>query len=47
MNLTQTVLPGATETDTNKPLERAYQLLKIIVSNLNTQLQTKKEEQAK
>ena len=44
-NLTQTILPGATETDTDKPLERAYQLFESIVSNLQTQLQTKKDEQ--
>ena len=43
-NLTQTILPGAKQTDTKKPLERAYQLLKSVVSNLQTQLQAKKDE---
>ena len=45
MNLTQTVLPGITEINTDKPLERAYQLLESVVSNLQTQLQAKKDEQ--
>ena len=44
-NLTHTVLPKANELDTNKPIERAYQLLESVVSNLQAQLQTKKEEQ--
>ena len=35
-NLTQTVLPRITETNTDKPLERAYQLLDNVVSNLQT-----------
>ena len=35
-NLTQTILPGITETDTEKPLERSYQLLESVVSNLHT-----------
>ena len=33
-NLTQTFLPGENETDTDKPLERAYQLLESVMSNL-------------
>ena len=45
-NLTQTVLPRAVGTNTNKPLERAYQLFESVMSNIQTQLQTKKEEQA-
>ena len=44
-NLTQTILPGAKETVTEKPLERAYQLLESVVSNLQTQLQANKDEQ--
>ena len=32
-------------TNTNKPLERAYQLFESVMSNLQTQLQTKMEEQ--
>ena len=45
-NLTQTVLRGAAESDTDKPLERAYQLFESVVSNLQTQLQTKREDKA-
>ena len=36
--LTQTVIPRMDETDTDKPLERAYQLLESVMSNLQTQL---------
>ena len=43
-NLTQTILPGITETDTDKPLERAYQLLESVMSNLQEQLQARKDE---
>ena len=43
--LTQTVIPGPVETDTNKPLEKAYQLFESVMSNLQEQLQTKREEQ--
>ena len=42
--LTKTVIPGPAETDTDKPLEKAYQLFESVVSNLQAQLQTKKEE---
>ena len=45
-NLTQTILPVVAKTDRDKPLERAYHLFESVVSNLQTQLQTKKEEQA-
>ena len=38
---------GLAETDTEKTLKRAYRLFKSVVSNLQTQLQKKKEEQAK
>ena len=40
----QTILPGATEIDTEKPLERAYQLLESVMSKLQTQLQAKKND---
>ena len=43
-NLTQTILPGEKEAETNKPLERSYQLLESVMSNLQTRLQTKKDE---
>ena len=33
-NLAPKLIPGAEETDTDKPLERAYQLLESVVSNL-------------
>ena len=33
-------------TDTEKPLKRAYQLFESVMSNIQTQLQTKKEEKA-
>ena len=36
---------GITETDTDKPLERAYQFLESVVSNLQSQMQAKKDEQ--
>ena len=35
-NLTQTILLETTKTDTDKPLERAYQLLESVMSNLQT-----------
>ena len=44
-SLNHTVLLEANETNTGKPLERAYQLLESVVSNLQVQLQAKKEEQ--
>ena len=33
-NLAQSVMPGPVEVDTNKPLERAYQLFESMVSTL-------------
>ena len=36
---------GATETDTDKPLEKAYQLFETVVSTLQAQLQLTKEYQ--
>ena len=44
-NLVPKIIPGAEETDTDKPLERAYQLFESVMSSLQTQLQEKKEEQ--
>ena len=44
-NLSQSVMPGPIEVDTDKPLERAYQLFESMVSALKTQLQEIKEEQ--
>ena len=43
-NLTHTVLPRENQTDTDKPLERTYQLLESVMSNLQAHLQAKKEE---
>ena len=43
--LTQIVIPGTAETDTDKPLEKEYQLLESVMLNLQTQLQSKKDEQ--
>ena len=43
-NLTHTVVPRKNETDTNKPLERAYYLLESVVSNLQAHLHANKEE---
>ena len=33
-NLVQSVMPGLTKVDTNKPLEKAYQLFESVVSML-------------
>ena len=44
-NLTQMVVPGTTDTGTDKTMERAYQLFESRVSNLQAQLQAKKEDQ--
>ena len=38
-------MPGPTKTDTEKIMEKAYQLFKSIVSNLQAQQQAKAEEQ--
>ena len=37
-NLVQYVIPGPTEVDTNKPLEKAYQLFESMVSALQAQI---------
>ena len=44
-NLIQAIIPGPIEADTNKPLEKAYQLLENVVSTLQAQLQLTKEDQ--
>ena len=44
-NLAQSVIPGPMEGDTNKPLEKSYQLFESVVSTLHTQMQNTKEEQ--
>ena len=41
----QSVLPGPTEVDTDKPLEKAYQLFESMVSTLQKQMQNTKQEQ--
>ena len=38
-------MPGPVEVDTDKPLERAYQLFEIMVSALQAHIQETKEEQ--
>ena len=43
--LTQIVIPGTTETDIDKPLERAYQLFESVMLNLQTQLHIKRDKQ--
>ena len=44
-NLAQSVMPGPIEVDTDKPLERAYQLFETMASALKAQIQETKEEQ--
>ena len=44
-NLVQYVIPGPTEVDTDKPLEKAYQLLESMVSTLQAHRQDTKEVQ--
>ena len=44
-NLIQIVIPGPLEADTDKPLEKAYQLFETMVSTLQAQLQLTKEDQ--
>ena len=41
-NLIQTIIPGPLEVDTDKPLEKSYQLFEIVVSTLQVQLQLTK-----
>ena len=43
-SLVQMVIPGPAEVDTDKPLERAYQLFESVVSALQAQIQDTKEE---
>ena len=43
-NLAQSVIPGLAEVDTDKPLEKSYQLFKSMVSALQTQMQNTREE---
>ena len=44
-NLVQSVIPGPTEVDTDKPLEKSYQLFESVVSALQAQIHDTKEEQ--
>ena len=39
------MIPGPIEVDTDKPLERAYQLFESVVSMLQAHIQETKEEQ--
>ena len=43
-NLAQSIIPGLMEVDTDKPLEKAYQLFESVVSTLQVHMQNKKEE---
>ena len=43
-NLVQSMIPGPVEVNTDKPLERAYQLFERMVSALQAQIQDTKEE---
>ena len=43
--LAQTVIPGPVEVDTDRPLERAYQLFDTMVSTVQDRMQETKEEQ--
>ena len=44
-NLAQSVILGPMEANTDKPLEKAYQLFKSMVSVLHVQMQNTREEQ--
>ena len=44
-NLVQFVLPGPTEADIDKPLEKSYQPFESVVSMLQAQMQDTREEQ--
>ena len=46
-NLAHSILPGPIDIDTDRPLERAYQLFKSMVSTLQMHIQETKEEQKK
>ena len=39
------MIPGTIDIDTDRPLERAYQLFETIVSTVQTRMQETKEEQ--
>ena len=39
------MIPGPIEVDTDRPLERAYQLFETMVSTVQTRMQETKEEQ--
>ena len=39
------MIPGPIEVDTNRPLERAYQLFETMVSTVQARMQETKEEQ--
>ena len=39
------MIPGPTEDDTNKPLEKSYQLFESVVSELQTHMSNTKEEE--
>ena len=41
----QSVIPGPTKVDTDKPLEKAYQLFESVVSMLQAQMQDTRDEQ--
>ena len=43
MTLTKIVILGLVETDTEKPLEKEYQLFESVVSTLQAQLEAKVE----
>ena len=43
-NLAQSVIPGSTEVDADKSLEKAYKLFESVVSALHTQMQNTEEE---
>ena len=43
--LAHTVIPGPVEVDTDRPLERAYQLFETMVSTIQARMQETKEEQ--
>ena len=43
MTLTKIVIPGSVETNTEKPLEKEYQLFKSVAFTLQAQLQAKAE----
>ena len=43
-NLAQSVIPGSTEVDTDKPLEKSYHLFESVVSSLQTDVKHKRRE---